>query len=297
MLYYYKEGFIMRKVFVLFLLILSAIFLLEATSLAATVGNPIDLDIPIRSAILRQKAIDEALDESEGFMIKTSLDLEFVFDKNLHVNPDLQSAEMEGQWTMFKIGTTIFNRVEPYIKLGTSELEVKWRQGAGGPDQVEVEADSGFAWGWGIKGVIWDFEDPWDVRLTGDFQYRTTEPDVSTASLNKTTISNSGADFKVDEWQASLVLSKKFELPLKWQNIYIVPYTGMSVSESKVAVSFTNPSMQGADYSLFDASNDSKIGFILGCDIMPSLRDSFIYSMELRLVNELALTLGGTMKF
>jgi hypothetical protein len=285
----------MRKVYISFLLILSAIFLLEATSLAATVGNPIDLDIPTRSAILRQKAIDETLDEYEAIVIKTSLDLEFVFDKDLGTTFEVQGAEMEGKWTMFKIGTTIFNRVEPYIKLGTSELEVSWKQG--GASRIEIESDSGFAWGWGIKGVIWDFEDLWDVRLTGDFQYRTTEPDANTVTLNNTAINNSGADFKIDEWQTSIVLSKKFELPLRWQNIYIVPYTGMSISDSEVDVSFTNPSMPTTDFSLFKAGNESKIGFIMGCDIIPSLRDSFMYSVELRLVNELALTLGGAMKF
>ena len=285
----------MKKFYALSLLILCAIFIVEAPGFAATVGNPLDLDIPSQSAILRQQAIGEAMDEHEEVVkIKAALDLEFVFDKDLNTNPDWTGAEMEGQWFMFKLGTTIFNRVEPYIKIGTSDLEVKWKQGT---SQIEVVADSGFAWGAGVKGVIWDFEDFWDVRLTGDIQYRTTEPDVSEISLGGKSIVDTGADFKVDEWQAALVLSKKFELPLKWQNIYIVPYTGLTISDSNVDVKFTDPDNPVADYTLFDASNESVVGFVLGCDIMPSLRESFIYSMELRFVNELALTLGGAMKF
>ncbi len=286
----------MRKLCALSLLTLCAIFIIETPGFAATVGNPLDLDIPSQSAILRQQAIDETMDEyEETVKIKAALDLEFVFDKELNTNPDWTGAEMEGQWFMFKLGTTIFNRVEPYIKLGTSDLQVKWKRGS--VVEIEVEADSGFAWGAGVKGVIWDFEDFWDIRLTGDIQYRTTEPDASEISLGGNSIVDTGADFKVDEWQAALVLSKKFELPLKWQNIYIVPYTGLTISDSNVDVKFTDPDNPAADYTLFDANNESIYGFILGCDIMPSLRDSFIYSIELRLINELALTLGGAMKF
>ncbi len=285
----------MRRPYILFLLIFGAIFNTGVLAFAATVGNPLDLDIPGHSAILRQEAMDEALDEYEQIVkIKAALDLEFVFDKYLNTNPDWTGAEMEGQWFMFKIGTTIFNRVEPYIKLGTSNLQVKWKQST---QEIEVEADSGFALGGGVKGVIWDFEDFWDIRLTGDLQYRTTEPDVSEISLDGSTINDSGADFKIDEWQVALVLSKKFELPLKWQNVYIVPYTGVTISDSNVDVKFTDPSNPTANYTLFDANNESIYGFVLGCDIMPSLRDSFIYSMELRFVNEFALTLGGAMKF
>ena len=34
-------------------------------SFAATVGNPLDLDIPERSAILREQAVNQAMDEYE----------------------------------------------------------------------------------------------------------------------------------------------------------------------------------------------------------------------------------------
>lgn len=284
----------MRRFYIL-LSIIGAISIISIQAFAATVGNPLDLDVPAQSAILRQEAVKNTLDECEQMLkIKASLDLEFVFDKDLRAPVEIGAPEMKGRWYMAKLSTTIFNRVEPYIKIGTSDLQVKWRQAG---DIIEVEADSALAWGAGVKGIIWEFEDWWDVRLTGDFQYRTTEPDTGQITKAGSTINDPGADFEVDEWQAALILSKKFELPLKWQNIYIVPYTGITLSDSKVDVKFTDPSNPAADYSLFDASNESTCGFILGCDIMPNLRDFFIYSIELRLINELALTLGGTMKF
>ena len=284
----------MKKAYILpLVLIIASIFVIRDFSYAATVGNSLDLDLPPRSALLREEVIEDAMDEYEQIIkIKAALDLEFIFDKDLHASFEMQGAEIKGQWQMFKLGTTIFNRVEPYIKIGTSELEVEWSQGA---RTIEVDADPGFAWGAGVKGVIWEFEDL-GLRLTGDAQYRTTEPDVGDISLASSSVVDTGADFNIKEWQVSFLLSKKFELPLKWQSIYIVPYTGLSMSDSTVDVSFVNAG-DVADYSLFDASNDELYGFILGCDIMPSLSSSFAYSMEVRLLSETSLTLGGAMKF
>jgi len=261
---------------------------------AATVGNSLDLDLPERSALLRQEMIDGTLDEYEqAVKVKASFDMEFLFDKDLHVTNELKGAEMSGNWKMVKLGVTIFNRVEPYIKIGTSDLDVKWKQGS---QEIEVEADTGFAWGGGLKANIWEFENL-GVRLTGDIQYRTTEPDVTGDTVNNVSAEDNGAKFQVDEWQASLLASKKFEIPLKMQSIYVVPYTGVTYADSNVDVSFNNVHHPTTDYSLFDANNKKLCGFVLGCDIVPSLRSAFIYSIELRLVNEIALSLGGAMKF
>lgn len=284
----------MKKVDILFVIPILAIFGINNQVLAATVGNPLDLDIPPRSAILRQQVIENTLDEYEQIVkIKAAVDLEFIFDKDLHTSIEMEKAELKGQYFMLKLGTTIFNRVEPYIKIGTSNLEVKWRQGG---EEIEIEADYGFAWGGGVKGIIWEFED-WGIRLTGDAQYRITEPDVGNITRGGAAVNDTGADFNIREWQASLILSKKFELPLRWQNVYIVPYAGINISDSTVDVAFKDPNVPTADFSLFDANNDDIHGFLIGCDIMPSLTSTFIYSIELRLVNELALTFGGTMKF
>jgi len=287
----------MKRVFVLFLLLV-AIFGVRDAAFAATVGNPLDLDVPRVSVVLRQEVIDEALDEYEEVVkIKASLDLELLFNKDLNATHEVSKARLEGQWFMVKLGTTLFNRVEPYIKIGTCRLDVTWTQN----NAVDIEVGSelsnySFAWGGGVKGIIWDFDD-WGVRLTGDAQYRKTQPDVDKVSVGNIGTIDPNMDFEIEEWQASIILSKKFELPLRQQNIYIVPYTGLSLSDSTVTAKVTNLSNPAQDYTLFDANNDSIYGFILGCDIMPALTSSFIYSVELRLISETALTLGGTMKF
>ena len=286
----------MKQVYMLFILFFLAIFALGKPSFAATVGNPLDLDLPARSALLRKEAIDKTLDEYEqAIKIKAGLDVEIVLDRDLNTPTEVVNAEMEGMWYMAKFGLTLFNRVEPYIKLGTSNLQVKWRQDL---DDIEVDADYGLAWGAGVKGVIWEFED-WGIRLTGDAQYRTTEPDVEEISRRggNVNVADPGANFELEEWQAALVLSKKIEIPLRWQSVYLVPYTGAIVSDATVDVKFSDPTLPGTDYSLFDANNSKMYGFLIGCDIMPSLASSFIYSIEARFVNEFALTLGGTVQF
>jgi hypothetical protein len=258
----------------------------------ATVGNSLDLDIPQRSAVLRQEMVANTLDEYEqAVKIKGSFDAEFVFSKDLHVTNELNGAELKGQWLTAKLGMTILNRVEPYVKVGTSDLEVKWKHGA---QNIKVDADSGFAWGGGVKANIFEYR---GIGLTGDYQYRTTDPDVTKITVNGSSINDTGPTFKIDEWQASLLLSKKFEIPLKWQNIYAVPYTGISYVDSNADVSFKDPNSPGTDYSLFDANNKKLYGLVLGCDIVPSLASAFSYTIELRLVDEVALSLGGAMKF
>ncbi len=283
----------MKKQYFFILSLTISIFCLTAKyGFTATVGNALDLDLPQRSAVLRQEIVKDTLDEYEqAVKIKGSFDIEFVFDKDLHVNSDLSKAEIKGQWYMAKFGMTILNKVEPYVKIGTSNLEARWKHNS---EEIEVDADNGFAWGSGLKANIFEF---WDMRLTGDAQYRTTEPDVKENTVNSISAKDVGAKFKVDEWQVSLLLSKKFEIPLKLQSIYVVPYTGINYADSNVDVSFNNANNPTGDYSLFDANNKKLYGFILGCDIVPSLSSSFVYSIEFRLVDEVALSLGGTMKF
>jgi opacity protein-like surface antigen len=284
----------MKKRFFVFVSLIFTIGYIAKFSYAATVGNSLDLDVPERSAMLRQEVIEGTLDECEqAVKVNASFDAEFVFNKDLHVTKELQNAELKGQWYMGKLGLTLFDRVEPYIKIGTSNLGAKWKHNA---QEIEVDADYGFAWGGGLKAKIWEFENL-GIRLTGDAQYRTANPDVKEISVNGSTVKDPGAKFKVDEWQAGLFMSKKFEIPLKVQSIYVVPYTGVTYADSNIDVSFNDSNMPGTDYSLFDANNKKPYGFVLGCDIVPVMGSSFIYSLELRLVDEVALSLGGTVKF
>ena len=80
------------------------------------------------------------------------------------------------------------------------------------------------------------------------------------------------------------------------QDCYTVPYMGLTYSDSDVNVHFTQ-STSGLLYSTYNAGDKSPIGLVFGCDIIPSLSSWYLYSFELRLINEIAFTLSGTMKF
>jgi len=285
----------MNKLCILFTGIFVLTFLLISAVHAATVGNPADLDLPPRSAMLRQQAVDQSLDEyEETVKVKAAMDIELLFDKDLNTTSEVSSAEMKGEYYMLKLATTLFNRVEPYIKVGSSNLEVTWRQG---PQDLLVETDPGLAWGGGVKAVLWEFEDL-GLRLTGDAQYRYTEPDVNHCSIDGVGRNTQGSTFEIEEWQASLLVSKKLEIPLRWGNsVYLAPYTGVTFSDSNVDVKIIDQTNPAADYTLFKANNDSVFGFVGGLDILPSLKSSYVYNIEVRLGNETALSLGGAMKF
>jgi len=284
----------MKQRLLVFISLMFSIGCIANFSYAATVGNSLDLDIPNRSAILREEAVNGTLNEYEqAIKLKGSIDLEFMRDKKLHVTNELSGAKLDGQWRMVKLGMTIVNRVEPYIKIGTSDLEASWKHM---PQEIAMDADNGFAWGGGLKAVIWEFENI-GLRITADGQYRTTEPDVGSISVNRISIKDTGAKFKIDEWQAGLFLSKKFEIPLKWQSIYVVPYTGAVYADSNADVSFKDPANPGTDYTLFDGNNKKPYGLVLGIDVMPNLNSAFTYNLELRFADETALSLGGAMKF
>lgn len=286
----------MNKLYLLLIGIIVSMLWSSGSSYAVTVGNPLDLDIPPRSAMLRQQAVNQTLDEYEEVIkVKSAVDLEFLFDKELHTTSEVTRTKIEGQYQMLKLGITVFDRVEPYIKVGNSHLKVKWRQNDAA--ELEVNSENNFTWGGGLKVVVWDFENI-GLRITADGQYRTIDADVEKCLLNGVAIRDNNPRFDVAEWQGALLVSKKLEIPLKGSSsIYMVPYTGVTVSDSKADVKFADPNNPGADYTLFDANNKSFVGFVTGIDILPSLRSPFTCNLELRLADEIALSLGGAMKF
>lgn len=266
------------------------IFGFSGTCLAATVGNPLDIDLPENSAYLRSHVIKQTLDEYEKVAVKGGLDIELIFNKDLKGSEaEVENAELEGQYYMVKLSTNLYNKIEPYIKIGTSVLEVKWDYGA---DKVKVEASSGLAWGIGAKALLYEFKN-YGIRLTLDAQYRNTDPGVDKAKVNGAAVSATSTRFEVKEWQASLLASKKFIVPIGLKDVYFVPYGGLTYSDSEVDVSFTS----GGLYDLYYAGNDNNIGIVLGVDVLPSLLSSFLFCLELRLINETALTIGGSVKF
>ena len=260
----------------------------------ATVGGP-DMSIPDESLFLKDQAIKKSLDRLETEMnIKVGLDMEIVTKRKLSSAADVTDAELSGSNFMFKISDSYKELIETYIKIGTSSLEVEWSQNN---DKVKVESDIGIAWAAGAKAKLWTLKN-YNVDLTMDLQYRHTSLGFDKAKINGSVSAASriNEDFTISEWQTSLLASKKYIIPLGVNDCYVIPYGGLTYLASDVDLSFTR-STSGQLYSLYNADDENDFGVVLGCDIMPFYLSYYLLNFELRLLNETALTLGGTVKF
>jgi len=256
--------------------------------LAATVGGP-DISIPEGSLYLKQKAVNETLNRYEyNWNIKTGIDIEAITSRKLHTSSEVTNAKIEGQNTVLKLSTNFSDVFEPYIKVGTCNLKVKWEQNGEG---VTVETEPGLVWGGGARLKLWESEN-YKIKLTLDAQYRKIDAGVDRISISSATSDN----FEIDEWQASLIASKKYVFPLGLRDYYIVPYGGVTYYRTDVDVSFLQ-STTGLLYSTYNANDKCEIGIVMGLDIMPSLLSWYLINFEMRLVNETAFTLGSTLKF
>jgi hypothetical protein len=274
--------------------ILSLFF--ASASFAATVGGPADMTVPEAPFFSKARAIRDTLDSYEAAVnVKAGFDVEFISKKELQAAPsDDTNIKMEGQNVNVKFSMNYSDVLEPYVKIGTSNLRVKWEQHN---QNIVVEAQPGFVLGGGLKAKLWEFAST-GIKLTMDGQYKDTQLDFDKAKIggSASTASATNETFNIKEWQISLLASKKFIFPMGMQGCYTVPYIGATYSDSDVKVEFTQSST-GLLYSTYNASNKNPIGFVLGCDIIPSLSSWYLYSFELRLINETAFSLSGTMKF
>lgn len=278
----------MKNSIIIILFILS----LATPCFALSIGGP-DITVPEQSKFLKDQAIKKALDRLEYNMnIKASVDADIIFKRKLTSSPaDVLDAELDGHNFMLKFSSSFHDVVEPYIKVGTSNLKVTWDQHS---SSVKVETDPGFAWGAGVKAKLWGND--YGTKLTLDLQYRNISLDFEKATIGSATASTNGENFEVKELQTSLLLSKKYIKPIGASDFYVVPYAGLTFSSLDVDVYFTNLN-NGGLYSTYDASDENVFGFVLGCDIMPFYLSYYLLNFELRLMNETALTLGGTLKF
>lgn len=264
-------------------------------SFAATVGGQADMTVPEAAFFSKEDAVKYMMDSYESDVkIKAGVDTEFLVKKRLATASDDTNAKIEGQNVNLKFSANYMDVIEPYVKIGTSNLRVKWQQH---DKNIVVDAQPGLVIGGGLKAKLWEFAST-GIKLTVDGQYKDTQLDFDNAKIDgsTTTASAENETFDIQEWQISLLASKKFVFPLGIQDCYTVPYMGVTYSDSEVNVEFTQSS-SGLLYSTYEASNKDPIGIVLGCDIIPSLSSWYLLSFELRLINETAFSVSGTMRF
>lgn len=272
------------------------IFILAAPCFASTVGGPSDMEVPEASLFLKNQAVKNALDMYEyNLNWKGSANVEVMLDRKLKaVDPDTSSVEMEGSGAIFKFSTSYYNVIEPSFKIGTSQYKIKWKQHG---DDASIDTEPGLVWGAGIKTKLWEFAEQ-GIKLTLDLQFTDSDLAVDAAELDGSA-SRAGAEdkkFEIRDWQWALLASKKYILPMGQSDIYFIPYAGVTYSLINVEAHFIRSSTDGL-YSTYNTSDKNPYGVVLGFDMMPSLTSWYLWTAELRLINETAFTVGGTAKF
>jgi len=274
--------------------LITVLFILSfaAPSLATPIGGP-DITVPEESLCFKERevVINKTLDRYEyNKNLKAGLDIDIVVKRRLTSARDVSEARLDGQNYLLKFSTEFYNVVEPYIKIGTSNLEVKWNQY--GRD-VKVESTPGFVYGLGFKAPLCELKN-YGVKLTLDMQYVYYNLGIDKAKAGGTEPATEKEKFNITEWQTSLLASKKFIFPIGMRDYYVIPYGGITFSSTDVDVMFENVSLV---YSTYNASDENVVGLVFGCDIMPFFLSYYLFNFELRLINELAFSLGGKIKF
>ncbi|MBU1924281.1 MAG: hypothetical protein KJ710_08540 [Candidatus Omnitrophica bacterium] len=300
--------------------LIAILFFLSFTtiSLAGTVGNP-DLSIPADPSASNQeklyskpdpkkeswrllysepesqdKKADHYKDDSSFLSLKTGLEIEFIGERELSSSSEVTAAKIEGRAYMVKISNDIWDIFEPYAKIGLSDLEVKWTQNS---NSVTVETDRGPLYVGGAKVTIGHFKDS-KVKLTLDGQYRKYDLNIDTAKIEGSTVTASAQNkvFEIEEWQASLLASKRLIVPLGMREYYISPYAGVTFSSIDADVYFKQ-STTALEYSTYVADDKNPIGILFGCGIMPFSSSRNLLNFEVRLANETAVTISGIIRF
>jgi len=293
----YKEqkGGEMRKgilMSVLFAFIIS--LFIPAVSFAATVGNPSTPDVPEGVGVFSMKRDSQV-------SIKISEDIEHIFDRDLaatQTSSITSSLEIDqAQWYMTKLYYGMFSdRIQPYLQLGAAHIEASWNENA---VAIEFESDTAFAWGVGVKALIWEIRQP-NIKFVGDVVYRMTDLDAENATVAgaTATLDTARSRFFLREWQFSLLAAGELDVTggMREEVLGIsklVPYIGAKFSD--VNGRFRVHTQSGAFYNPGEFDSDDNIGFFAGCDILGT--DSVLLNVEARFVDENAITGGMSILF
>jgi len=265
--------------------IVACVLLYAGSCFAQVAGNTSNPKIPYGPGIAN-------LQESGIGPIKASFDVDWVFDRDLSGGNSVTSAESEGQKYLFRLGYTIADRYEPYIKLGTSHLKASWNQNN---TQVKTRGEDGFAFGVGGKALLYDIPQH-RIRFSLDGQYLYTDPGMKSAHIEGSERSLSASEFKISEWQIAGIVSMEFLINGDTSNsatpYSVLPYLGIAYADSKTDVKFASGV---TNYDIGSASSDDKFVFLTGCDI--TAPENLSINIEGRWIGETAASGGCTLKF
>ncbi len=244
---------------------------------AETVGNSSDIHLPPGKGVYSAQLGD-------FITLQMGLDAEFLVEKNFkHKNEGATDPSLKGVFYMSKMSCTLFERVQPYVTLGYSDLEMTWKSAG---ESASVEAGLAPAWGAGIKAYLWEFEGL-GIKIFSTASFRSTKP----KKFRHATIAGrqgiiADKKFHIFERQASLGLSKEFCVP-GFEEVSIVPYMGGVWSQTSARVIF---SKGGYLVNSGASGQENNIGLFFGTDFV--FMDNLSLNIEGRIIDEKAVSLG-----
>jgi len=265
--------------------ITALILFVSSNCFAAPVGNTSDPKVPYGPGISNMQA--------SGFgALKLGIDVDCIFERKLDGDEAVTEADLEGQMYLLRLGYTIADRIEPYLKLGVSHLKTGWTQNS---TDIRARGENALAVGFGAKALLFEIPEH-KVRFTLDGQYLYTDSDIEEAGVGVLGRTVSSTEFKITQWQFTAVVSKEFVLNSNGSNsadLYsLIPYIGIGFIDSENEVEFT---YSGTEYSMDATGNENKFLLITGCDLTSP--ENIALSLEGRWVGETAVSTGCTLKF
>jgi len=177
-----------------------------------------------------------------------------------------------------------------YGLLGTAEGEADYGNILG--SQVKYETESAFMWGVGATAIVYEtqIEGYGDgiLRLGGDIKYRYSNPGLDKIVIDG--VSYEAGDIAVTD--ASISYGElQGAIGVSYQVKSFVPYLGVKFSKLDGEEEAT---VLGTKYEE-DFEADKAVGMFVGADIL--LGDSLSFRVEGSLIDEEAITVGGTVRF
>lgn len=250
---------------------------------AETVGNPIDVNIPSGKGIYSSEM-------SDFISINVGFDTEILAERQFKYNSSVTSSapELSGQYYMARVSCTLFNRIQPYVKVGYSDLEMKWNDANG---TVKVDADPGYAWAVGLKAYLWEFEGL-GLKVFSTASYRATESSKIKVTTNTGSGNITEKMFKVYEKQVTAGLSREFKIGEEDNGMSLIPYAGVAWSDTTARVRVTQNSNV-----MNSGAGDPKDnwGVFFGTEFL--FMDNLSLNVEGRLIDQKAASVGLTALF
>lgn len=256
---------------------------------AGTVGNTATIDGPKGPGIF-------SLKKDRNISIKSGLDFEFLFDRDIKANAASNTELTSAEWYMAKISCVMFNRVEPYLKLGIAHMKARWTEAG---SEVKLESDTNFAWGFGSRVLIWEFERP-RIKIISDAFYRIADLDAEEgySAGAKVSMDTSKSRFLIREWQIALLAATEIDISGPGREDFlgvstIIPYAGVKYSDinGRLRLTWTSGNYNNPG----EIESDNIFGLFAGCDFVGP--NSVSLNLEGRFIDETALTAGLAVLF